>query len=113
MHGSIRVSLEREPDAFAAAAVEGRPHDTAVARDPSTDRLVGMGRRAVMDVYVNGSPVRVGYLSQLRVENAYRGRPRLLARGYEVLAGRRRAGEEPFDLTSIMADNTPALRLLG
>src|SRR5262245_10176171 len=113
MAGAIRVSLEREPDAFAAAAVEGRPHHTVVARDPSSGRLVGMGHRAVMDVYLNGEPARVGYLSQLRVDGAYRGRRRLLARGYDVLAARRQPDEEPFDLTSIMADNTPALRLLG
>jgi hypothetical protein len=84
-----------------------------VAREASTGRLVGMGHRAVMDVYVNGAPARVGYLSQLRVDAAHRGRRRLLARGYDVLAARREPDEEPFDLTSIMADNEPALRLLG
>ena len=52
MQGAVRVSLEREPDAFVAAALEGRPHHTVVARDPSSGRLVGMGHRAVMDVYV-------------------------------------------------------------
>lgn len=113
MAGGVRVSLEREPDAFAAAAVLGRPHHTVVARDPSSGGLVGMGHRAVMDVYVNGEPARVGYLSQLRVDGAYRGRRRLLARGYDVLAARRAPDEEAFDLTSIMADNEPALRLLG
>jgi hypothetical protein len=113
MDGAIRVCLEREPDAFAAAAVEGRPHHTVVARDPATGRVVGMGTRAVMDVFLNGAPARVGYLSQLRVEPAYRGRRLLLARGYATLAALRSADEEPFDLTSIVADNRPALRLLG
>jgi hypothetical protein len=113
MAGAVRVSLEREPDAFAAAAVEGRPHHTVVAREAANGRLVGMGHRAVMDVYVNGVPARVGYLSQLRVDGAYRGRRRLLARGYDLLAAQRRPDEQPFDLTSIMADNAPALRLLG
>jgi hypothetical protein len=113
MQGRVSVSLEREPDAFVAAAAEGRPHHTVVARDPSSGRLVGMGHRAVMDVCVNGVPARVGYLSQLRVDVAYRGRRRLLARGYELLAARRGRDEEAFDLTSILADNEPALRLLG
>lgn len=113
MTGAVRVSLEREPDAFVAAAVEGRPHDTVVARDPVSGGLVGMGHRAVMDVYINGAQARVGYLSQLRVDAAYRGRRRLLAGGYDVLAARRAPDEEPFDLTSIMADNEPAMRLLG
>jgi len=113
MAGRVRVSLEREPDAFLAAAVEGRPHHTVVARETASGRLVGMGHRAVMDVYANGVPARVGYLSQLRVDGAYRGRRRLLARGYDLLAAQRGPDEEPFDLTSIMADNEPALRLLG
>src|SRR5262245_10177189 len=113
MAGAIRVSLEREPDAFAAAAVLGRPHHTVVAREPASGRLVGMGHRAVMDVYLNGAPARVGYLSQLRVDGAYRGRRRLLARGYDLLAAQRAPDEAAFDLTSIMADNEPALRLLG
>jgi hypothetical protein len=55
----------------------------------------------------------VGYLSQLRVEGGYRRRRRLLAGAYDLLAARRGPDEEPFDLTSIMADNEPALRLLG
>lgn len=113
MQGAVRVSLEREPDASVAAAAEGRPHHTVVARDSASGRLVGMGHRAVMDVYVNGVPARVGYLSQLRVDAAYRGRRRLLARGYERLAAGRMPDEQPFDLTAIMADNAPALRLLG
>ena len=113
MPGTIRVSLEREPDVFVGAAVEGWPHQTVVARDPSSGRVVGMGHRAVMDVYVNGSPARVGYLSQLRVDGRYGRWRRLLARGYDVLASHRAPEEEAFDLTSIMADNEPALRLLG
>lgn len=112
MDGAIRVSLEREPDARVAASAEGRPHCTVVARDPSSGRVVGMGSRAVMDVFVNGAPARVGYLSQLRVEDPYRGRRRLLARGYAALAAERAPDEERFDLTSILADNTAALRLL-
>lgn len=113
MPGAIRVSLEREPDAFVAAAIEGRPHATVVARDPVTRRLAGMGSRAVMDIFVNGAPARVGYLSQLRVDRAHRGRRLLLARGYAVLAAQHALDEEPFDLTSIVADNAPAQRLLA
>ena len=113
MQGRVQVSLEREPDAFVAAAAEGQPHHTVVARDPASGRLVGMGHRAVMDVYVNGAPTRVGYLSQLRVDGPYRRRRRLLARGYALLAAGRAPDEEPFDLTSILADNLEALRLLG
>jgi len=113
MDGEIRVSLEREPDAFLAAAVEGEPHHTIVARDPATGAVVGMGSRSVWSAFVNGEPRRLGYLSQLRVDRAFRGRRRLLAAGYALLRGLRGPDETPFDLTSIIADNRVALRLLN
>ena len=116
MDGEIRVSLEREPNAFLAAAVEGEPHRTIVARDPSGGRfagnIVGMGSRSVWNAFVNGEPVRLGYLSQLRVDRAFRGRKRLLVEGYSLLRSFRDSDELPFDLTSIIADNAVARRLL-
>ena len=65
------------------------------------------------NAFVNGEPRRLGYLTQLRVDRAIRGRPRLLAAGYALLAGLRAPGEEPFDITSIVADNRVARRLLN
>lgn len=113
MDGAIRVSLEREPDAFLAAAVEGDPHHTIVARDPRTGTVVGMGSRSVWNAFVNGEPRRLGYLSQLRVDRAFRGRRHLLAAGYALLRNLRGPDETSFDLTSIIADNRTARRLLG
>jgi ribosomal protein S18 acetylase RimI-like enzyme len=111
MDGEIRVSLEREPNAFLAAAVEGEPHRTIVARDHGA--VIGMGSRSVWNAFVNGEPRRLGYLSQLRVDRAFRGRPRLLAAGYDLLRSMRGPDELPFDLTSVVADNQTARRLLG
>jgi hypothetical protein len=113
MDGAIRVSLEREPNAFLAAAVEGERHATVVARDSITGRIVGMGTRAVWNAFVNGEPCRLGYLSQLRVDRAARGRRRLLAAGYVALRDLRQPDEMPFDLTSVIADNAAARRLLS
>jgi len=113
MEGEIRVSLEREPDAFLAAAVEGEPHRTIVARDSGVGGIVGMGSRAVWNAFVNGEPCRLGYLSQLRVDRAHRGQKRLLKDGYALIRSFRGADEKPFDLTSIVADNEVARRLLG
>ncbi len=113
MDGAIRVSLEREPDAFLAAEVEGDSHATVVARDVETGRVVAMGTRCVWNTFVNGLPCRLGYLSQLRVDRAARGRRRLLAAGYAALRDLRGPGEASFDLTSIIADNETARRLLG
>ncbi len=111
MEGEIRVSLEREPNAFLAAGVEGEPHRTIVAR--GSDGIVGMGSRAVWNAFVNGEPCRFGYLSQLRVDRTHRGRKRLLKAGYDLLRSFRGPDEKPFDLTSIVADNEVARRLLG
>jgi len=113
MDGEIRVSLEREPNAFLSAAVEGEPHRTIVARDPSGGGIVGMGSRSVWNAFVNGEPRRLGYLSQLRVDRAWRGKKRLLTGGYELIRSFREPDELPFDLTTIVADNQVARRLLG
>jgi len=110
--GQILLTLEREPDFFAAGTVEGDRRRTVVAREPSTGRVVGLGTRSVSTVMVNGEPCRMGYLGQLRVDSAYRGRPSLLAAGYDLLRAGRREDEIPFDLTTIIADNQVARRLL-
>jgi hypothetical protein len=113
MDGRIRVTLEREPGFFAAASIEGEPHHAAVARDATTGEIVGMGSRSVREVFVNGQPVLLGYLSQLRVHPRYRVRSRELLRGgFGLLRSTRTPDETPFDITTIIADNHAARRLL-
>lgn len=113
MEGAVRLSLEREPDASLAAAVEGDRHHTFVAREPATGRIVGMGSRAVRLGHVNGECVPLGYLSQLRVDPTFRGRLAVLAAGYEMARALRSRDDAEFDLTSIVADNHAARRLLA
>jgi hypothetical protein len=113
MAGAIEVSLEREPNAFLAGAVEGDRHHAIVARDGACDRAVGMASRSVYTGFVNGRPCPVGYLGQLRLDREYRGRPRLLAQGFALLGSLRDRHDLPYDLTSIVADNTVARRVLG
>lgn len=113
MPGEMSVSLRREPDALAAGTISGDPHYTIIARDTSARRPVGMGSRAVYDGFLNGAAQRIGYLSQLRVDRAYRGRIRLLSEGYRLLRSLRGPNDLPFDLTTIVADNRAALRVLG
>lgn len=114
MAGEIEVSFEREPSALLAARVEGEPHHTVVARDPDSGAVVGMGSRAVWNAFVDGAPCRLGYLAHLRLDRRIRarGRGRLVAAGYRLLDEQRRPDETPFDLTSIVADNRGARRLL-
>lgn len=114
MSGEIEVSFEREPSALLAARVEGDPHHTVVARDLETGDVVGMGSRVVWNAFVDGAPRRLGYLAQLRLDRRIRarGRGRLVAAGYRLLDAQRRPDETRFDLTSIVADNRGARRLL-
>lgn len=110
--GEVRISLEREPCADFAAGIEGERHHTVVARDSSTGDVVGLGSRAVRRVWLNGEPVRIGYLGQLRRAPALEGRIKLLAAGFAELEKTRRPDELPYDLTGIIADNRAARRLL-
>lgn len=113
MPGPVRVAFEREPDYFAAARAEGGIHHTVCARDSATGRIVAMASRCVRELYVNGRPRRVGYLGQLRIDPGCRMLTRpLLRRGFALLQQTHAHDEEPFDITTIVAGNHPARRLL-
>ncbi len=112
MDGLIRLTLEREPSFWHAAAVEGERHHTVIARDRATGRVLGMGSRAVREVWLDGERVKIGYLAQLRAAPGVPAGRRLLAAGYRSCDRRRQGDELPYDLTSIIADNAPARRLL-
>jgi hypothetical protein len=114
--GAISVSFEREPCYFQAARLEGPFHQTLVARDPQTREITGMGTRSIRPVYVNGLVQSVGYLSQLRFTPAFKQGfyvARGLAHGMRFLQELHADGRAPFYLSSIIADNVPARRLLG
>jgi hypothetical protein len=113
MPGPIRITLEREPDFFRAAAAGWDRHYTAVAREPDTGEVFAMCSRAVRTVFLNGTPVPLGYLSQLRILPGYRAHKlRLLRAGFEWLAATREPGEALFDITTVVDDNSAARRLL-
>ena len=113
MPGPIQISLEREPNFFAAARQKGGRHYTACVRDRQTGVLAAMGSRSVHELFVNGQPQRVGYLSQLRIAPEHRHHTRQLLRlGFDLLRQTHAADEAPFDITTIVADNTVARRLL-
>jgi len=112
MGGGIRISLEREPDARLAGAMEGDRHVTMVARD-RRGRIAAMGSRSVRTVWLDGAPAQLGYIGQLRRRpEAARAAGPLLRAGFKVLGATRQPGELPFDLTSIAAGNVQARRLL-
>jgi hypothetical protein len=110
MSGSISVSLEREPSFFAAVALEGPNHQTIVGFEG--DRFVGAGSISERQRFVNGQPMRVGYLGGLRLDKSFRGRFSWIRQGYEQFHKLHSAGGPPIYLTSIVADNLPARRFL-
>lgn len=111
MDGPVRITLRREPNYFQAASLEGRHHETLVAVDSGSDRLVGMASRSFRQRYVDGEPMRIGYLSGLRIRPEHR-RGTLLARGYRKLRDMHRANPAEIYLTTIAEGNEQALASL-
>jgi hypothetical protein len=110
--GSISLSLEREPDAAIAASIEGDVHQTLLARDQFTEKVAAVATRSVRDAFVNGEPSRVGYLGQLRIDRRYRRHRSLLEDGFAFCRALHSRGDARLYLTSIVADNQAARRLL-
>jgi hypothetical protein len=110
MRGSVDLTFEREPGYFAGADLAGGQDQTITAF--SGNDLVCMGRCSLRDCWVDGAVRRVGYLAELRLDAAARGRFRVLREGYEFFHALQR--ENPADLyfTSIAADNERARRVL-
>lgn len=115
--GWVTVSFEREPNYFAAARIDGERHSVLLARDTKTERLAGFYSRSVRRVYINGEIKRLGYVSQLRVNKGYASGYRVyrhFVQGFSIgrtlLSGE---DELDYDITSILADNRPAKRLLS
>lgn len=108
MAGQISLSLEREPDFFAAFG--GAEQQTIVAREGG--RLACAGWCVFRERFVNGVPRRVGYLGGLRLDRHFAGRFDLVRRGCEFFHELQRERPAEFYFTSIAADNRRAQRLL-
>jgi hypothetical protein len=117
--GSVRLSLEREPDSRLAAWIEGDLHETIVVRHRNGDEAVAIASRSVRSAFLNGAPSPLGYLGQLRIDRRYRGRRGLLDAGFRF--ARELHHRHTHDstaapriyLASVVADNLPARRLLA
>lgn len=113
--GAISLSFEREPNYFHAASIEGPFHQTLVARETDTGEIIGVGNRSVRPMFVNGTVLDIGYMSQLRIHPKY-GTGLYLARGlsqgFQLYRDLHADGRAPYYLMSIIEDNFPARRLL-
>jgi len=111
MAGTVAVSFRREPSFFGAAVVEGEFHQTIVARDGASGRIVAHAGRSVRQRFINGAAVPVGYLGSLRVLSEYR-RGLVLSRGYRFLRQLQEDGRTQIYLTTIAEGNDAALSVL-
>src|SRR4051812_25952113 len=86
--GDISLAFEREPNYFHGAS----PGDQTILAF-ERDQLVCMGRCSIRTRYVNGTPRRVGYLGELRLDARAQGRFDILRRGYRFF--RELHGDDP------------------
>lgn len=112
MPGRISLTLERGPDFFLGASIEGEPHQTIVAREAASGTAIGLCSRAVRPAYMNGAVGELGYLSQLRVSEPYRQRRGAVQGGFALLERLHAAERVPLYVTTIVEDNVAARRLL-
>lgn len=109
--GRITISFRREPSYFAATCLHGDRVETLACRETASGAIIAMGCRASNLAYVNGAPLRIGYLADLRCDAAYR-RGTVLARGYRYLHELHRRDPLPFYTTVIYEGNTVAMKTL-
>ena len=110
MRGEISLTFEREPDYFRGCGIGGADDQTIVAFEDG--RLVCMGRCSVRTRFLNGSPRRVGYLGELRLDASAQGRFDILRRGYQFFREVCEADPPAAWFTSIASDNHRSIRLL-
>src|ERR1700737_4003000 len=66
MPGNINLSFQREPSFLLAEQAGSIASQVMVCKDRTKDQIVGMGSRSIRNVYIDGKPAQVGYLSMLR-----------------------------------------------
>lgn len=81
-----------------------------VVIESSHSGIVAYAQRRVLEINGSKGPTRVGYLGALRVKEDIRSSRRAVAIAFEKLFDTRQPDELPFDLTSILTDNTAARR---
>lgn len=111
MPGAIRLAYCRNPNFFDSLSVLGQKNNVGVAIDVAKQKVVGFGVRSIKNVYINDKVESVGYLSNLRLMEEYRG-TRALIKGFKYLEKLHQDQHCSFYLTTIMSDNKLAKRLL-
>ncbi|MBI3959430.1 MAG: hypothetical protein HY328_11545 [Chloroflexi bacterium] len=109
--GQMTLSYEREPDYFLGSPVMGPFSQTLVARHEESEAVVGLATRSVRPLFVNGQVEDVGYIGQLRVGAAHRGRW-LVPAGFRLFHQLHQDGAARGYITTIIEGNAEAEGLL-
>jgi hypothetical protein len=111
--GWIRISLEREPDAF-AAPLRGTRHDFIIAHARDSGEVVGICEQSQHRAFVGQKSATLPYLAGLRVARKHRHRISILKGGFRAVRHfLHDPSALPYALTAIAAENDVALRILG
>ena len=111
MPGWVSMSYLREPDFFDGMAVQGEDCDVIVAEN-STGCIIASGTRCRRELYVNGTTQDIGYLCGLRSRKEGIS-AKTVFHGYGKLKElHKEKGDVPFYLTTIIADNLRAKKIL-
>jgi len=111
MPGRIRISYEREPEFRLGCEVTGEDCQVLVARRDNSAEVVGLACRSVRYLFLNGKEQRLGYLGQLRIDPACRGKW-LVSRGFSQLQRLHLRDPLPAYLASIVGGNDEATGVL-
>jgi hypothetical protein len=86
-----------------------------VARHRQSGELIGYFTRSCREAFIAGERRRLGYLGQLRLTPAWQARSRAILRGFQLCRELLADGHQdtPYFLTSILADNRRAQRMLA
>ena len=115
----LQLAYDCEPSFLRALAVKGHRHALVFAPAAKTtadtpggrESIVALGVHSVRSAWLNGRPADIGYLHDLRIHPERRGSS-LLSRGYQAFREVSRLLRPAWMLTSILAENEPARRLL-
>ena len=110
--GSISVAFEREPSFLDSCRVRGDFFQVGIGRDRRTGNVIGVGTRSVAPAFVNGRPMPLGYLADLRLDEQYRGGT-LIARGYRFLRHLHEDHRVGLYTTMIFSGNHAALTTIA
>lgn len=110
MGGSKRLTFTARPSYFDSLKIfKEEPFIIGVRNEG--DKLIGFTSISIQERFLNGKIIRVGYLSNLRVDEKYRGKG-LVSKGFSYLKKIRNKISVDFFISSIGTNNRIAINVL-